>query len=215
MQKFLLPFFLSLVLIGSPILVSTSLVATVEGQLLPCGPTTPDTSPCLNLDGTTRPATSPGGGQQDPPGGGQEDPPGGGDPAEANRIKNCEDIIAEMGSIQAEEEASIVPCGRAVHQCEGATPGNEQCEFKHLFVLVNNLVKNFITKVFAPLLVIVLTYVGFLFIRDKAAAKTKAKELLMKVLIGTFFVLAAWLIVNFILNALGAENGLTKFINEN
>jgi hypothetical protein len=37
----------------------------------------------------------------------------------------------------------------------------------------------------------------------------------MKVLIGTFFVLAAWLIVNFILNALGAENGLTKFINEN
>jgi hypothetical protein len=99
MQKFLLPFFLSLVLIGSPILVSTSLVATVEGQLLPCSPTTPDTSPCRNPDGTTRPATSPGGGQQDPPGGGQEDPPGGGDPITEKivnplRVNNIPELLA-------------------------------------------------------------------------------------------------------------------------
>ena len=240
MKKFLFPLFFGLIITGSLGLVSTHFVTTVEAQLLTCPSLARSPSPCLNADGSTRPPNTYGdcpavGGANEtcydrlnqrvrfapPPDTDPQDPantdpqdPGETDPiAEANKRKICEDIIAEVGSIQAEERSSIVPCGRAVHQCEGATPGNEQCEFRHLFILVNNIVSRFITVVFAPLLVIVLTYIGFLFIKDKAGAKTKAKELLMKVLIGTFFVLAAWLIVNFILNALGAEDGLTKFIN--
>lgn len=104
-------------------------------------------------------------------------------------------------SISIDElDSSIIPCGRKVHICYAEEDAN--CEFKHLFVLVNNMARNFIMVVFAPLLVIVLMYIGFLFIKDQAQAKVKAKMLLSRLLIGTFFVLGAWLIVNFILNSL-------------
>lgn len=130
----------------------------------------------------------------------------------------CKEIAAQEGGIQRELERSIVPCGRAVHQC---TPdnktninilGDDECEFRHLFVLVNNLVESFITNIFAPMLVIILMYIGFLFIKEQAAAKVKAKALLLRVIVGTFFVLGAWLIVNFLLSSLGVDSQISSFL---
>jgi hypothetical protein len=44
---------------------------------------------------------------------------------------------------------------------------------------------------------------GFLFVvKDQAEARTKAKKILWNIVIGTFFVLGAWLIVNIIVSAL-------------
>ena len=90
-----------------------------------------------------------------------------------------------------------------------------ECDFSHLFVLVNNMARSFITLVFAPLLTITLMYIGFLFIKDQAAAKTKAKMLLSRLLIGTFFVLGAWLIVNFILSALETTDEIKSPLETN
>jgi hypothetical protein len=114
---------------------------------------------------------------------------------------------------RSELETSIIPCGRQVHICY--SPENAQCEFKHLFILVNNMARSFIVVVFAPLLTIVLMYIGFLFIKDQAGAKVKAKALLLRVLIGTFFVLGAWLVVNFILSALNVDTEVKKPLQGN
>ena len=113
---------------------------------------------------------------------------------------------------QSELESSIVPCGRKVHICYDEA--NANCEFKHLFVLVNNLARSFIFVVFAPLLTITLMYIGFLFIKEQAAAKAKAKALLWRVLVGTFFVLGSWLIVNFVLNALEATDEVKSGVKD-
>lgn len=134
------------------------------------------------------------------------------------RVANvCKEIAAQEGGIQRELERSIVPCGRAVHQCTPDTGnintlGDDQCEFRHLFVLVNNLVSSFITNIFAPMLVIILMYIGFLFIKEQAAAKAKAKALLLRVIVGTFFVLGAWLVVNFLLSSLGVDSQISSFL---
>lgn len=138
----------------------------------------------------------------DTEGGNQENPGGGGTQENPRTTQICKSILEQEGGVDQELRGSIVPCGRVVHQCDSDTT-NDQCEFNHIFVLVNNLVRNFITVIFAPLLVVVLMYIGFLFIKDQAAAKVKAKALLLRLLIGTFFVLGAWLIVRFILLSLG------------
>lgn len=132
-------------------------------------------------------------------------PPGGGEGD--NKPSYCSSID------QRELRSSIIPCGRKVHICYDEE--NAQCEFRHLFVLVNNMARNFITVVFAPLLVLILMYIGVLFVKDQAAAKTKAKMLLSRVLIGTFFVLGAWLVVSFILNALETKDEVQQPLKTN
>ena len=132
-------------------------------------------------------------------------------------VNICKEISAQEGGIQKEIEDSIVPCGRPVHQCTVDSQnvnilGDDECEFRHLFVLVNNLVSKFITNVFGPILIIMFVYIGFLFIKEQAAAKAKAKALLLRVLIGTFFVLGAWLIVNFLLSSLGVDSQISSFL---
>ena len=77
------------------------------------------------------------------------------------------------------------------------------------------MARNFITVVFAPLLVLILMYIGVLFVKDQAAAKTKAKMLLSRLLIGTFFVLGAWLVVSFILNALETKDEVQQPLKTN
>ena len=137
------------------------------------------------------------------------------DPGLEERCAQLEADLTEEGiTLEEELNGSIVPCGRLAHQCD-SNDSNDQCGFDDLFVLVNKMVARFITVVFAPLLTIVLMYIGFLFIKEGAPARVKAKQLLFRVLIGTFFVLGAWLIINFILSALGAESALSQYLNNN
>lgn len=98
-------------------------------------------------------------------------------------------VVTSAANIDANMD--IVPCGHGT---------NDQCGFGDLLTLVNNFIGYFIKFVFAPLVSLTLVYIGFLFIRDKADAKTEAKKLLMRVVIGSFIVLAAWLIVNYVVN---------------
>jgi hypothetical protein len=137
------------------------------------------------------------------------------DPGLEERCAQLEADLAEEGStLEKDLNDSIVPCGRLAHQCDD-DESNDQCKFDDIFTLINRMTTRFITVVFAPLLTIVLMYIGFLFIKEGAPARIKAKQLLFRVLIGTFFVLGAWLIINFILSALGAESALSKYLNNN
>ena len=146
---------------------------------------------------------------------GTNEPPidGNGDNQNQRNKKICKSIEEQEGGLKAELERSIVPCGRAAHQCD-ADKNNDECQFEHIFILVNNLTSRFISTVFAPLVVIMLVYIGFLFIKEQAAAKAKAKQLLWRLVVGTFFVLAAWLVVNLIVSTFVAEETKKSIFSE-
>jgi len=182
--------------------ISNTYAQTNPSQPLPpCGPPLAPGTPCTPRPDVIQPIDNTGGVNVDPVDENKEN--------NVRQSKICDSIEAQEGGVDAELEGSIVPCGRVAHQCD-SDPSNDQCQFNHLFTLVNNLVKSFITVVFAPLVVIMITYIGFLFIKEQAGAKAKAKELLWRLIVGTFFVLAAWLIVNFIVNVLQGNDTIKE-----
>ncbi len=77
------------------------------------------------------------------------------------------------------------------------------CTFADLTAAVQNFVNQIIIIVLM-LTVIPIAYAGFLYMTsgDIAGNRSKANEMLRKVAIGIFFMLAAWLIVNLIATAL-------------
>ena len=79
------------------------------------------------------------------------------------------------------------------------------CGFAMVITLINNLI-NFITLTIAtPLFAIIIIYVGWLYLSSGGSSEnvSKAKTILKNVVIGYVIILAAWLIVNTILSALG------------
>ena len=87
----------------------------------------------------------------------------------------------------------IVPCGTryADHACT-------VCDF---FVLIQNII-NFLLYVFAPLATLMAVYVAFLFMFSGGSPQkiTDAKSKLWLLVIGIFWVLGSWLVLNTILN---------------
>ena len=96
-------------------------------------------------------------------------------------------FIAIPFTVYAQE---IVPCGTDAHK--------DPCTFKDLPILLKNLLNVFIVYIYAPLASLTVMYMGLLFVREQAQAKQKAKKILWNLVIGTFFVLGAWVIVNFV-----------------
>ena len=109
----------------------------------------------------------------------------------------------------------IVPCGRCaqfsigsdgraicVQPSEGATSEQAQpCTICHFFVLIQNII-NFLLYVFASLATLMAVYIAFLFMFSggSPAKITEAKEKLWLLVIGIFWVLGSWLVLNTILN---------------
>ena len=75
--------------------------------------------------------------------------------------------------------------------CEGP-----DCDFAHLMKLVNNLIEMLI-YISTFLATVVFAYAGFILLTSggNESAKTKAKEMLGKVIIGYLCILGAWLLV--------------------
>lgn len=86
--------------------------------------------------------------------------------------------------------------------CDG-TPANP-CRFDDMLKLVNTVLDFFIKWIIMPIFVIIIAYVGFLFLTSGGSPETlsKAKGIALKSLIGLVVILAAWLIVNTILTSL-------------
>ena len=78
-----------------------------------------------------------------------------------------------------------------------------QCTFADLLYEVQNLVA-FGRNIALELSVIFIAYAGFLYLTsgDKPAQRQKANKVLLNVVYGIIFILAAWLIVNLITNVL-------------
>jgi len=87
----------------------------------------------------------------------------------------------------------IVPCG--------TTYANHACTVCDFFVLIQNIV-NFLLYAFASLAVLGTVYIAFLFMFSGGSPQkiTDAKGKLWLLVIGIFWVLGSWLILNTILN---------------
>ena len=105
------------------------------------------------------------------------------------------------------QDYGLVPCG--VDRNNPDTDWNEtdDCELKHTFLLVKNLIDFTLWKL-APLIIVLLTIAtGVIFYFSLGSADTLAKVRLIwsSVLKGVLILLFSWLFLNFLLGILGFD----------
>ena len=91
------------------------------------------------------------------------------------------------------QAAGLVPCG--------TTANPKMCTVCDFFVLIQNII-NFLLYAFASLATLAVIYIAFLFMFSGGSPQkiTDAKGKLWLVVIGIFWVLGSWLVLNTILN---------------
>lgn len=90
-----------------------------------------------------------------------------------------------------------IPCGK----------GGDMCNFNDIFILINNLIKFFLSNILLPIIIVFILYIGFLLLTSggKPDARSKAKTIAKNILIGLAMILGAWLIVFTIFKAFGYD----------
>jgi hypothetical protein len=103
------------------------------------------------------------------------------------------------------QAANLVPCGT------GAEP--TPCNFPALMVLINRVIHFILFDLSIPLAAILFAYAGFLLITGGSSEEKRstAKKIFTNVFFGLVIALAAWLIVETILHALGYEGAWIGF----
>ncbi len=88
-----------------------------------------------------------------------------------------------------------------VYECDHGTDG--ECNFADLVAAVRKVI-NWGTIFALQFSVVVIAWAGFRYMKsgDNAGERTKANEMLRKVVIGIFFILTAWVIVTLVMNVL-------------
>lgn len=113
------------------------------------------------------------------------------------------EVINNGQSATSTPDTFPVSTGGIVPQC--GKPGLPNCDFNMLLSLVNNLISYLLFVIATPLVALILVYVGWLYLSSGGSAENigKAKKILGNVIIGYIIGLAAWLIINTILVAVG------------
>jgi len=99
------------------------------------------------------------------------------------------------------EERGLVPCGRNYDNPD--TPWNERdpCQFRHIFLLLNNILNFLLWRLGLIILVLLVVATGVIYYFSMGAPSTmvKVKSVLISAAKGYGIVLLAWLIINWIL----------------
>lgn len=93
-----------------------------------------------------------------------------------------------------------------VYECETVVDGKVmagECDFNDLVAAVRKVI-NWGTIFALQFSVVVIAFAGFRYMKsgDNAGERTKANEMLRKVVIGIFFILTAWVIVTLVMSVL-------------
>ena len=88
------------------------------------------------------------------------------------------------------------------------------CGFDQLMTLINNVITFLLFTVATPLAAIIIAYAGWLYLSSggNSSDVTRAKKILMNVVIGYVIGLAAWLIVKTIITSLGVDPSINTFL---
>lgn len=100
----------------------------------------------------------------------------------------------------AKVSSGLIPCGNV--SSGGSIAAGQECEFNDFIILAQNVINFLIFKIASPLAAIMFAYAGFLYLTNGGnESKVKqAHDIFWYVFIGLVVALAAWLVVNFILN---------------
>mgnify|MGYP001616418336 CR=1 FL=1 len=109
--------------------------------------------------------------------------------------------ISSMPIITFAADYTLIPCG-------GST--QNPCTFNDFAKLIQNVINFLAFYIATPLATLAIMYAGFKYLTslDKPGPREEAKKILWNVLIGLFFALAAWLIIDTILDVLLKSNPL-------
>jgi len=103
--------------------------------------------------------------------------------------------------------SGLVVCGNAT--VDGQVPLSEQCNFTDLVNQVQTIINFLIFKIASPLAAVMFAYAGFLYVTNggNEGQIKQAHDIFLNVLLGFVIVLAAWLVMSFILTFfLGASS---------
>ena len=92
---------------------------------------------------------------------------------------------------------------------------NTNCGFNDLMALVNRIVKFMLFDMVLPISAIMCAYAGILMITaggETAHARTKAKNIFFKAIVGLIIAMSCWLIINTILSILGYNGSWIGFV---
>jgi hypothetical protein len=112
-------------------------------------------------------------------------------------------IKTESQGGQSDTGAGLVQCGRI----SSTGKSGDECTFKDLITLVGDTISFIIKNVIIPLLILGLVYHGarMVIFKNKTAEIEKIKKGIWSMLIGIFFMLTAWLLVETITTSFGVK----------
>lgn len=101
--------------------------------------------------------------------------------------------------VSAKTVSGLIPCGNV--ETNGGIAAGQECDFNDLILLAQNVINFLIFKLAAPLAAVMFAYAGFLYLTNGGnESKVKqAHDIFWYVFLGLVVALAAWLVVNFIL----------------
>ncbi len=99
----------------------------------------------------------------------------------------------------------VIAYGAIVIPCAKGTAA--MCGFNDIFVLINSLIKFFLTTILLPLLVVIISYAGFLFMFSggNEEQRGKAKKIFKNIVIGLLLILCSWFIIYTLFKAFGYD----------
>lgn len=95
--------------------------------------------------------------------------------------------------------SGLVPCGNV--SSGGAIAAGQECDFNDIIILAQNVINFLIFKIASPLAAIMFAYAGFVYLTNggNESQVKKAHDIFWYVFLGLVVALAAWLVVNFVL----------------
>ena len=88
------------------------------------------------------------------------------------------------------------------------------CDFNYFMILINNIINFLLFVIATPLAALIICYAGWLYLSSGGSSEniSKAKKILLNLVIGYVIALAAWLIVKTILKTLGVDPSIETFL---
>ena len=107
-------------------------------------------------------------------------------------------------------KAGLVPCGRTIDYPETPWNEREQCQFKHIFILLRNIIDLLLWRIGLMILVLLVIATGVIYYFSMGAPTTmvRVKSLLKSAGVGYLIIFTAWIVINLILAVLGYKIGV-------
>lgn len=120
--------------------------------------------------------------------------------AEAKIVPDCGKLTLKLGS---DGKPAVYTTGPNKGEPTNEKIIGEPCDFEDAMQLIRNIINFLLFTIATPIAGLVICYAGFILITSGGSSenKTKAKHVLLNVIIGYAIALGAWIIVNTIFSA--------------